>query len=65
MLIYYEKRKDGSHELLDELEKLRKEKVKQSNANLDKAIRSGNAKQIKQIRITIRYEASAIIREGS
>ena len=48
MLIYYEKRKDGSHELLDELEKLRKEKVKQSNANLDKAIRSGNAKQIKQ-----------------
>lgn len=48
MLIYYERTKDGSHELLDELKKLRTEKVKQVNAKLDKAIESGNAKQIKQ-----------------
>tara|TARA_Y100000310_G_scaffold148347_1_gene147585 strand:+ start:1201 stop:1401 length:201 start_codon:yes stop_codon:yes gene_type:complete len=48
MLIYYERRKDGSHELLDELKKLRTEKVKQANASLDKVIESGDAKQIKQ-----------------
>jgi hypothetical protein len=48
MIIYYERKQDGSHELINELKKLRKEKVKKLNAILERSIKNGNQKQIKQ-----------------
>ena len=59
MLVYYERRPDGTHELFDELKKLRKKRVKRINAELDKAIKSGDAEKIKKAKERFLKEVGA------
>jgi len=59
MLVYYERRPDGTHELFDELKKSRKKRVKRINAELDKAIESGDAEKIKKAKERFLKEVGA------